>query len=115
MPTRGEIWWCELDPTRGSEIQKTRPVIIVSSASFDRLPMRVVIPLTSWQDKFGTQINKVRIKANKTNGLRNDSAADFLQIRAVALVRLKSQLGRLAPAVLEELAAGIAVAVDYRP
>lgn len=27
---RGEVWLCALDPTRGSEIQKTRPCVVVS-------------------------------------------------------------------------------------
>ena len=27
---RGEVWWVALDPTVGSEIQKTRPCVIVS-------------------------------------------------------------------------------------
>lgn len=27
---RGEVWLCALDPTLGSEIQKTRPCVIVS-------------------------------------------------------------------------------------
>lgn len=27
---RGEVWWVELDQTRGSEIRKTRPEIILS-------------------------------------------------------------------------------------
>jgi len=30
---RGEIWRIELDPTRGDEIQKTRPAVIVSDES----------------------------------------------------------------------------------
>jgi mRNA interferase MazF len=30
MVKRGEVWLVELDPTQGSEIQKTRPCIIIS-------------------------------------------------------------------------------------
>jgi mRNA interferase MazF len=26
---RGQVWWVRLDPTQGSEIQKTRPCVIV--------------------------------------------------------------------------------------
>jgi mRNA-degrading endonuclease toxin of MazEF toxin-antitoxin module len=28
-PKRGEIWLVDLSPTRGQEIQKTRPVVII--------------------------------------------------------------------------------------
>ena len=114
-PTRGEIWWVELDPTRGSEIQKTRPVVVLSARAFDNLPMRIVIPLTSWQPRFANHINKVLVKASPANGLTNDSAADFLQVRAVSVERFKTMAGRVAASVIEELAAGVAIAVDYRP
>lgn len=45
---RGEIWLVSLDPTAGHEQSGKRPVLIVSSASFNkftRLP--VVVPITS--------------------------------------------------------------------
>jgi mRNA interferase MazF len=115
LPTRGEVWWCELDPTRGFEIQKTRPAVVLSSPVFDTLAMRIIIPLTSWQAKFAKQLNKVFVKATTSNGLENDSAADFLQIRAVSVDRFKTKIGRLEAVVLEELAAGVAIAVEYRP
>lgn len=115
QPTRGEVWWCELDPTRGSEIQKTRPAVVISSPVFDALAMRIVVPLTSWQPRFANQLNKVLVKATAANGLPNDSAADFLQVRAVSLHRLKDRIGRLDAAVIDDIAAGIAIAVEYRP
>ena len=45
---RGEIWLVSLDPTAGHEQRGTRPVLIISPASFNaftRLP--VVVPITS--------------------------------------------------------------------
>jgi len=30
-PKRGEIWLVQLDPTRGQEIQKTRPAVVISN------------------------------------------------------------------------------------
>ena len=114
-PTRGEVWWCEFDPTRGSEIQKTRPAVVISASVFDSLSMRIVVPLTSWQPKFANQLNKVLVKATAANGLTNDSAADFLQVRAVSVGRLKDKVGRLDAALVDDIAAGIAIAVEYRP
>lgn len=44
---RGEIWVVQLDPTRGSEQQGTRPVLIVSPGAFNRLTgVPVVLPIT---------------------------------------------------------------------
>ena len=54
------------------------------------------------------------VKATPANGLKTDSAADFLQVRAVSLGRLTSRIGRVDAKVLEELAAGVAIAVEYR-
>jgi len=45
--SRGEIWLVNLDPTIGTEICKTRPVIVVSSDAIGALPIRLVAPLRS--------------------------------------------------------------------
>ena len=48
MVKRGEIWLVNLDPTIGSEIQKTRPCVIVSPAELnDNLRTVIVTPMTS--------------------------------------------------------------------
>ena len=48
MVKRGEIWLVNLDPTVGSEIQKTRPCVIVSPAELnDNLLTVIVVPMTS--------------------------------------------------------------------
>ena len=41
-PRRGDIWLVNLDPTVGSEIQKTRPAVVVSSDAVGRLPVKLV-------------------------------------------------------------------------
>ena len=48
MVKRGEIWLVNLDPTVGSEIQKTRPCVIVSPTELnDNLRTVIVAPMTS--------------------------------------------------------------------
>lgn len=48
MPRRGDVYWVDLDPTRGSEIQKTRPCVIVSPDELNQHLRTVLIaPLTS--------------------------------------------------------------------
>jgi mRNA interferase MazF len=45
---RGEIWLVNLDPTVGSEIQKSRPCVVVSPAELnDTLRTVIVAPMTS--------------------------------------------------------------------
>ncbi|MBA3722356.1 MAG: type II toxin-antitoxin system PemK/MazF family toxin [Parachlamydiaceae bacterium] len=47
-PKRGEIYWIQLDPTIGTEIQKTRPCLILSNNSQNKKGIRVIAaPITS--------------------------------------------------------------------
>jgi mRNA interferase MazF len=71
---RGEVWLVDLNPTRGQEIQKTRPIVVISSDLFEPIPMRIAIPITSWQEKFRDRPFMVRIDASTDNGLNRDSA-----------------------------------------
>jgi mRNA interferase MazF len=48
MPQRGEIWWVGLDPTVGSELNKTRPCVVISNSVVNQHRRTVVIvPLSS--------------------------------------------------------------------
>lgn len=48
FPKRGEIYWVDLDPTMGSEIQKTRPALVISNNIGNELSSRVIVaPITS--------------------------------------------------------------------
>ena len=92
---RGEIWLVNLDPTIGSEIKKTRPAVIISSDLVGILPLKVVVPLTDWKDRYSPAIWMVKIDPDEQNGLSKPSAADALQIRSVSEQRLVKQLGAL--------------------
>ena len=114
-PSRGEVWLVRLPRAVGAELQRDRPAVVVSSGAFDSAPVRIVVPLTRWRDEFAGSINKVRIEANDGNGLHEDSAADFLQVRSVAVERLFERLGVLDAALVEEVVAGIVIGIDHRP
>ena len=48
FPKRGDIFWVNLDPTIGSETQKTRPCVILSNNAQNKKSLRVIIaPITS--------------------------------------------------------------------
>jgi mRNA interferase MazF len=88
---RYDIHWVELDPTRGSELRKTRPAVIVSMDVLNcALETVVVCPLTSqlhpdWRTRL-----PVKLKGNS-----GEIAAD--QIRTVSKSRLGKKLGTLTP------------------
>jgi mRNA interferase MazF len=115
QPQRGEIWVVNLDPTIGSEIQKARPAVVVNAHIFDLVDTRIVVPLTTWQSRFANQTNKVHIPRSEQNDLDSDSAADFLQVRCVSTQRFVRRVGTLEPDLLDEIVAGIAIAIDYQP
>jgi len=47
-PKRGDIYWVKLDPTIGTETQKTRPCLILSNNSQNKKGLRVIAaPITS--------------------------------------------------------------------
>lgn len=48
MVKRGQIWLVHLDPTVGSEIQKTRPCVVISPPEMhDYLRTAIVAPMTT--------------------------------------------------------------------
>jgi len=92
---RGEIWLVNLDPTIGSEIKKTRPAVIISSDLVGVLPLKVVVPLTDWKERYSSAPWMVRLDPDEQNGLSKPSAADALQIRSVSEQRLVKRLGAI--------------------
>ncbi|MCG8336692.1 MAG: type II toxin-antitoxin system PemK/MazF family toxin [Proteobacteria bacterium] len=53
---RFDIWLVQLDPTKGSEIQKTRPCVILSPDEMSALNTAIVAPMTSKGLTFPTRI-----------------------------------------------------------
>lgn len=94
-------------------MQRDRPAVVISSPALDVVPVRIVVPLTTWRDQYEGRINKLRVEANGWNGLRAESAADVLQVRSVSTERFLRRIGVLEADEVEEIAAGVAIAVDY--
>lgn len=92
---RSEVWLINLDPTIGSEIRKTRPAIIVSDDQIGVLPLRVIVPLTDWKERYQVAKWMVKLAPTDTNGLIKTSAADAFQVRSVSQQRFVRKLGRI--------------------
>ena len=110
---RGEVWLLSLDPTTGAEIQKTRPVVIVSSDAIGALPLRVIVPLTDWKDRYEKAHWLVRVEPSERNGLKKTSAADAFQIRPVSTQRFIRKMGDLDIEELQAVVVAIALVVEY--
>lgn len=83
------VYWVDLNPTRGAEINKTRPCVVVSpSVMNNHLKTIIIAPVTSrGRDGYPTRI-KINI-ANINGWIVLD------QIRAIDKNRLYDQVGKL--------------------
>lgn len=86
FPKRGEIYWVELDPARGSETQKTRPCLIVSNDIANEYSLLVsVAPITS-------KIKKVYPFEVETIVAGKNGKIMLNQCRAIDKSRLKGKI-----------------------
>ena len=92
---KGEIWLINLDPTIGAEIRKTRPAVIVSEDAIGILPLRVIVPLTDWKERYAVAPWMIQVLPDAQNGLSKSSAADAFQIRSVSQERFVQCVGML--------------------
>ncbi len=92
MVKRGEVYWVDLDPTRGSEIQKIRPCLIVSPDDMNKvLPRILVAPITSKGQSLGCRpVTQFRGK---------DARILLDQIRSIDKLRLGKKMGKIPLAV----------------
>ena len=109
---RGEVWLINLDPTVGAEIRKTRPAAIVSDDAIGILPLKVIVPITEWKDRYAVAPWMVRLEPSSESGLDKSSAADAFQVRSVAQVRFVRQLGKLSEKIMHDIARALAVVLS---
>lgn len=96
MYARGEVHRVELNPTRGSEIRKTRPCLIVSPDELNRhLRTVIVAPMTT-----GGQAYPWRVPCRFQN---RPGFVALDQLRTVDIERLAKRLGKLAPATVADV------------
>ena len=97
---RGEVWLAALDPTIGSEIQKTRPCVIISPAEMhDFLRAVTVAPMTTGSHPAPFRI-KVRFR-------RKHGLILLDQIRTLDKQRLVRRLGAIDDATLRTTLAAL--------
>lgn len=96
FPKRGEIYIVRLDPTQGSEMQKTRPTLIIQNDTLNKYsPVTIVAPITS---KFDDELYPTEVLiAAPEGGLQVDSVVSLNQIRAVDKQRLAKRIGEVNP------------------
>ena len=85
---RGQVWLYNSNPSVGDEIGKTRPAVIVNNDEIGTLRLKIIVPITGWNNAFAGVVWMVRLEPNLENGLSKVSAADTFQVRSISQQRL---------------------------
>ncbi len=109
---QGEIWEIDLSPTVGAEIKKKRPAVVINDDAIGILPLKVIVPITEWKDRFQNAAWLVRIDPDNRNKLMKVSAADTFQIRSVSKKRFLRKIGTVSSTILDEIKTAIKAVID---
>ena len=103
---RSEVWWVAFESSVAGEIQKQRPVVIVSNDAANQFLNRVqVVPLTGSIDKLYPSEAYVTFR-----GKQSKAMAD--QLTMVSKRRLINKAGSLSSADMERVAQAIETQLD---
>ena len=106
--TRGDIWWLALDPSQGSEIKKTRPCVVLTHDTLNRLRKTVVVvPLSSAAKPHPPITVPVTCQGRA-------AVAVIDQIRAVAKHRLQSKMEALSAKDLAAITRALSTILEIR-
>ena len=101
---RGDVWWADLNPVRGSEQAGVRPVLVVSHDIFnERSGTVIALALTSQEPSAGFPLTFELTKSK----LPKRSWVKIGQVRTLAVERLSSKLGRVTPEEIDQVVDGL--------
>ena len=112
MPERGEVWLANLNPRRGTEPGKTRPVLIVQAQALLDAghPSTLIIPLTT---NLIDDAEPLRIRMPAQSSLRHVSDLLIDQLRAIDNRRLvEGPLAHLDDAITARVTAALREVLD---
>ncbi|MEV4422744.1 type II toxin-antitoxin system PemK/MazF family toxin [Patulibacter sp. NPDC049589] len=107
-PRQGELWWVDLDPLRGGEMRKRRPVLVLSHDGLNRTaPPGIVLaaPLTTTP---GRRLHVPIELPGQEPPVRVSHIAPE-HVRSLAHERLVKRIGRCPEGVRHEVARRVAI------
>jgi len=103
---RGDVWWVDLNPSKGSEIHKKRPCVIFSADALNqRRKTVVVVPLST-----SPVVRPPLTVAVSVNGRQGVAVID--QLRATAKERFASRMGHLSEVEMEAISEALKVVLE---
>lgn len=101
---RGEIYWADLNPTRGNEQTGRRPVLVIShNVLNERSGTVIALALTSKPQKAGYPLT-YQLKAAR---LPKPSWVKISQVRTLSTDRLSHKLGKIDERELTDIVEGL--------
>lgn len=97
QPKRGEVYWVSFDPSQGTEIQKTRPAIILSNDMFNKKLNRVIVAPITKNIKNIFDFDCSIVVQGKAGKIMLD------QLRTIDKSRLKNKIESSDPKILDQL------------
>lgn len=96
-----EIWWVNLDPTKGAETQKKRPCVILQSTVVNKgSKTTIVAPILPDHKTWPFVVN---VTPTKKNGLDKARHINLKQLRAVDISRIQNRQGILEKTYLQPI------------
>lgn len=77
------------------------------------MPVKIVVPLKSWQDRFADWDWVMRIEPTQTNGLKRVEVADVMQVKSFGTSKFEELQGRQSAAEMDDITAALAIVVEY--
>jgi len=88
-----DIWIVDFNPTKGHEMKKIRHAVVINGDFAIGLDLKIVAPISTWRKDFDRIWWLCKIKADKQNGLTDDSVANCYQMRCVSDIRFVKKIG----------------------
>ncbi len=100
---QGEIWLVDFEPKIGSEIAKLRPAVVINSDCGKNYDIKILLPITTYQDKFKDIPFFYKLENYEELGLDSVSAVNCFQIKSFSSQRFKRKLGKIDEQTLFEI------------
>lgn len=111
---RGEIWMVTFREAVGQEIGKSRPALVMNKPGYGRSKLRIVVPITTGNERHANLPWMKRIQADSNNQLDHDSFADASQVQPASIKRFLKRLGTIQDTkVMNQIAAAVALCVGH--
>ncbi len=110
IPTRGEVWTVNLNPTKGHEQAGYRPGLVISVDTFNHGPagLVVIIPITTKEKGIPFHVPIEPLEA----GVSKKSFIKCEDIRSVSTERLSKRLGMVSPDILKGVEDRLKILLD---